>query len=102
QLLLDRGHGAAAVVMNSAPNEGVLVAPWSQLHSTFPVLKNPANRHRAVGFPHEQFQYAFTNDVDEDVSRAVYERYHIPANGGILLDSVTAKPHTRPPRTLLD
>jgi len=90
QLLLDRGHGASAVAMNSAPTEGVLVAPWSQLHSTFPVLKNPANRHRAVGFTHEQFQYAFTNGVDEDVSRAAYERYHIPANGGILFDSVTA------------
>ena len=54
------------------------------------MLKNPANRHRAVGFTHEQFQYAFTNGVDEDVSRRLYERYAIPANGGILWDSVLA------------
>jgi len=90
QLLLDRGYGASAVALNSAPTEGVKVAPWSQLHSTFPVLKNPANRHRAVGFTHEQFQYAFTNGVDEELSRQLWERYAIPANGGILFDSVLA------------
>jgi pimeloyl-ACP methyl ester carboxylesterase len=90
QLLLDRGYGAAAVVLNSAPTEGVKVAPWSQLRSTFPVLKNPANRNRAVGFTFEQFDYAFTNGVDEEIARPLYERYAIPANGGILFDSVLA------------
>ncbi len=54
QVLLDRGYGASAVVLNSAPTEGVRVIPFSQLKSTFPVLKNPANRHRAVGFDYEQ------------------------------------------------
>src|SRR5262245_5455815 len=90
QILLDRGYGASAVVLNSAPTEGVLVAPWSQLRSTFPVLKNPANRHKAVGFTFEQFNYAFTNGVDEEIARPLYERYAIPANGGILFDSVLA------------
>jgi pimeloyl-ACP methyl ester carboxylesterase len=90
QILLDRGNGAAGVALNSAPTEGVAVAPLSQLRSTFPVLKNPANRHRAVGFTHEQFHYAFTNGVDEDRSRELYERYAIAANGGILWDSVLA------------
>jgi pimeloyl-ACP methyl ester carboxylesterase len=90
QLLLDKGYGAAAVALNSAPTEGVLVAPWSQLKSTFPVLKNPANRHRAPGFTFEQWNYAFTNGVDEETARALYERYAIPVNGGILFGSVTA------------
>lgn len=90
QILLDHGYGAAGVALNSAPTEGVLVAPWSQLHSTFPILRNPANRHRAAGFTFEQFNYAFTNGVDEDVARAVYERYAIPAPGSILFESVTA------------
>jgi pimeloyl-ACP methyl ester carboxylesterase len=90
QILLDRGNGCAGVALNSAPTEGVPVAPLSQLRSTFPVLKNPANRHRAVGFTHEQFHYAFTNGVDEELSRQLWERYAIPANGGILWDSVLA------------
>ena len=46
QILLDHGLGAAGVAINSAPTEGVLVAPWSQLRSTFPVLRSPANRRR--------------------------------------------------------
>ena len=54
QISLDHGVGAAGVAINSAPTEGVLAVPLSQVKSTFPVLKNPANRHRAVGFTHEQ------------------------------------------------
>ena len=81
QLLLDRGCGAVGVVINSAPTEGVRVNPLSQIKSLFPILKNPANRHRAVGFTHDEFQYAFTNTLDEDESRKVYDRYHIPAPG---------------------
>ena len=79
QLLLDRGYGASAVVLNSAPTEGVKVAPVSQLKSTFPVLKSPGNRHKAVGFTFEQFHYAFTNGVDEAIARPLYERYAVPA-----------------------
>ena len=32
------------------PTEGVKVIPLSEIKSRFPILKNPANRHRAVGF----------------------------------------------------
>src|SRR4029079_13557120 len=51
QILLDHGFGAVGVAMNSAPTEGVKVLPLSEVRSGFPVLKNPANRHRAVGSP---------------------------------------------------
>jgi pimeloyl-ACP methyl ester carboxylesterase len=81
QLLLDRGCGAVGVVINSAPTEGVRVTPPSQIKSLFPILKNPANRHKAVGFTHDEFHYSFTNTLDEQDSREVYERYHIPAPG---------------------
>ena len=90
QILLDHGYGACGVTLNSAPTEGVLVAPLSQLKSTFPVFKNPANRHRAVGLDFEQWQYAFTNTFTEDEARRLYERYHIPASGNIVWGGVLA------------
>lgn len=90
QVLLDHGFGAAGVALNSAPTEGVAVTPLSQIKSTFPVLKNPANRHKAVGFTHEQWHYAFTNTFTEEESLALYQRYHIPASGRIFWNSVLA------------
>lgn len=93
QILLDHGFGAAGVAINSAPTEGVKVVPLSQVRSTFPVLKNPANRHKAVGFTHEQWHYAFTNTFSEDESRRLYERYAIPASGQIFWGSALANIH---------
>src|SRR6185312_15691721 len=69
QILLDHGYGTAGVAINSAPTEGVAVVPLSQVKATFPVLKNPANRHKAVGFTFDQWRYAFTNTFDEDEAR---------------------------------
>ena len=102
QLLLDRGYGAAAVALNSAPTEGVKVVPLSQLRSTFPVLRNPANRHKAVGFTFDQWQYAFTNGFPEDEARRLYERYHIPASGNVFWGSVLANIHPGTDATYVD
>jgi pimeloyl-ACP methyl ester carboxylesterase len=93
QILLDHGLGAVGVAINSAPTEGVKRVPLSQVKATFPVLKNPANRHKAVGFTYEQWQYAFTNGFSEDESRRLYERYHIPASGAIFWSSALANIH---------
>ena len=91
QVLLDHGYGAAGVVMNSAPTEGVRAVPASQVRATWPVLENPANHHRAVGLTYEQWHYAFTNTFDdENESRRLYERYAVPASGRILWNSVLA------------
>ncbi|GLX95087.1 alpha/beta fold hydrolase [Herbidospora sp. NBRC 101105] len=90
QILLDHGYGAAGVALCSAPTEGVRVVPLSQVKSTFPVLKSPANHHKAVPIEYDQWRYAFTNTFPEDESRALYERYSIPVSGRILWDSVLA------------
>ena len=90
QILLDHGYGAAGVAIDSAPTEGIRVVPPSQVRATFPILKNPANRHKAVGFTRKQFHYAFTNNLTEEESAKVYERYHIPAPGSWVWDPVLA------------
>ena len=90
QILLDHGFGAAGVALNSAPTEGVKVTPLSQIKSTFPVLKSPANRHKAIGLSEDEWRYAFTNTFTEEESRRLYERYHVPASGRILWGGVLA------------
>jgi pimeloyl-ACP methyl ester carboxylesterase len=93
QELLDHGFGAVGVAINSAPTEGVKRIPLSQVKASFPVLKNPANRHKAVGLTLEQWQYTFTNTFSDEESKALYERYHIPASGAIFWGSALANIH---------
>jgi pimeloyl-ACP methyl ester carboxylesterase len=90
QILLDHGFGAAGVAIDSVPTQGVRTLPPSQIKSVFPVLHNPANRHRAVGFTPRQFHYAFTNTLSEEESAKVYERYHIPAPGAWVWGGILA------------
>ena len=81
QLLLARGLGAAGVVIDSAPTEGVRVTPLSQARSLFPALKSPATNHKAVAFTPEEFHYAFANTLSREESDAVWQRYAIAAPG---------------------
>ncbi len=93
QILLDNGFGACGVAINSAPTEGVKVVPLSQVRASFPVLKNSANRHKAVGLTFEQWNYAFTNGFDEQRAHELYERYHVPASGNVFWGSALANIH---------
>jgi pimeloyl-ACP methyl ester carboxylesterase len=93
QILLDRGFGAAGVAINSAPTEGVKVVPLSQIKASFPILKNPANRHKAVGFTLDQWRYVFANTFSDEKAQRLYERYHIPASGQIFWGSALANIH---------
>jgi pimeloyl-ACP methyl ester carboxylesterase len=95
QILLDRGFGSAGVALDSAPAKGILRLPWSSLKSGFPVLKNPANAHRAVALTPEEFHYAFTNTLADAESAQLYERYAVPGPGRVLFQAALANfnPH---------
>ena len=95
QILLDRGLGAAGVAIDSAAPKGVYKLPWSTLRSGFPVLKNPANDHRAVALTPDEFHYAFGNTLSEEESLAVWERYAVPGPGRVLFQGALANfnPH---------
>jgi pimeloyl-ACP methyl ester carboxylesterase len=88
--LLGMGRGAGAVAIDAAQIKGVLPLPLSALHSTLPVFRNPANRHRAVSLTAEQFRYSFGNAVTPQESDELYERWTIPAPGKPLFEAASA------------
>ena len=95
QILIDRGLGAAGVAIDSAPVKGLLALPASTLKSGLPVLKNPANRHRAVALTPEEFHYSFTNTLSKEQSTPIFERYAVPGPGKVLFQGALANfnPH---------
>jgi len=90
QILAGRGCSVATVAVDPAPFRGVLPLPISALRSAFPVLGNPANRHRAVPLTYDQFRYAFANAVSEEEAKELYETYAVPAPGAPLFQAAVA------------
>jgi|SRR5271166_2318699 len=96
EILLDRGLGAAGVAIDSAGVRGVTKLPFSTLRSGFPILKSPANKHRAVPITFPEFHYSFTNTMDDEEAKEAFERYAAPGPGGVLWEGAFANfnPHT--------
>jgi non-heme chloroperoxidase len=90
QILAGRGLASACVAIDPAPFRGVLPLPVSALRSASPVLRNPANHHRAVPLTYEQFRYAFANAVSEAEARQLYETYAVPAPGEPIFQAASA------------
>jgi pimeloyl-ACP methyl ester carboxylesterase len=97
EILLDRGLGAAGVAIDAAPVRGITKLPFSALKSGFPVLKSPANKHRAVALTFPEFHYAFTNTMSEPDSKAAFERYAVPGPGRVLFEGAFANFNPRTP-----
>jgi non-heme chloroperoxidase len=90
QILAGRGLAAVSVAIDPAPFRGVLPLPISTLKSNSPVLRNPANRNRAVPLTYEQFRYGFANAVSEEEAKQLNEDFAVPASGKSLFQAATA------------
>ena len=90
QKLLAAGHARAAVAIDPAGFKGVKPLPLSQLRSVLPVLRNPANRNRAVSLTAAQFRYGFGNAIEKSESDALFAQYTIPGPGKILFQGASA------------
>jgi pimeloyl-ACP methyl ester carboxylesterase len=90
EIIAGRGVAAASVAISPAPFRGVLPLPISELRSTAPVLRNPANRNRAIPLTYEQFRYGFANAVSEDEAKQLYDTFAVPTPGAPLFQSATA------------
>jgi non-heme chloroperoxidase len=84
------GVSRATVAVDNAPFKGVLPLPISALKSAAPVLGNPANHGRAISLTFEQFQFGWTNNLEESEAKELYETYHVPASGAPLFQAAVA------------
>ncbi|MEH0820993.1 MULTISPECIES: alpha/beta hydrolase [unclassified Micromonospora] len=96
QVLLDRGLGAAGVAIAPTAPKGVVRLPVSTLRSAYPVLRSPANRHKAVPITPDEFRYAFGNTLTREESDRAWQRYAVPAAGHVLFEGAFANldPHS--------
>jgi non-heme chloroperoxidase len=88
--LLDRGLGRAGVAIDPAQIRGIVRTPPAQLASAFPVLRNPANRKRAVSLTTGQFRSSFGNALSEEESARLHEQWTIPGPGRPLFQAALA------------
>ncbi|AWB85705.1 alpha/beta hydrolase [Mycetocola zhujimingii] len=90
QSLAGTGEAAVTVAVSPAPFRGVLSLPLSSLKAAAPVLSNPVNATRAVSLTYEQFAYGWTNALDDEEGRALYDEFHVAAAGIPLFETATA------------
>jgi non-heme chloroperoxidase len=90
QIIAGRGLSAASVAIDPAPFRGVLPIPISSLRAAMPVLRNPANRGRAVTLTLDQFRYGWANALSEDEAKQLHETYHVAAPGAPLFQAAMA------------
>jgi pimeloyl-ACP methyl ester carboxylesterase len=81
QIIAGRGLSAATVAIDPGPFRGVLPLPLSALKAASPVLKNPANRGKAVTLTLDQFKYGWANALSDEEAEQLYETYHVAAPG---------------------
>lgn len=90
QILAGRGLSVATVAVDPAPFRGVLPVPFSTLKAAGPVLRNPANRHRAIPLSFEQFRYGFANAVAEEEAHELYATFSVPGSGAPVFQAAAA------------
>jgi non-heme chloroperoxidase len=90
QIVAGRGLSAVTVAIDPGPFRGILALPISSLRSAAPVLTNPLNQRRAVTLTFDQFNYGWTNALDEKEAQELYETYHVAAPGVALMQMANA------------
>ena len=90
EIVAGRGLSATTVAIDPAPFRGVLALPLSSLRSAFPVLRNPANRGRAVALTLDEYRYGWANALGEQQGRQLHETFHVPAPGAPLFQAAMA------------
>jgi pimeloyl-ACP methyl ester carboxylesterase len=88
--LLGEDLAVAAVAIDPAQIKGVLPLPLAQLRAALPALGNPANLHKAVSLTSEQFRFGFGNELTEEESNELFEKWAIPSPARPLFQAAVA------------
>ena len=88
--LLGQEVAAAAVAIDPAQIKGVLPLPLAQLRAALPALGNPANLHKSVSLTAKQFRFGFGNELTEEESNELFERWAIPSPARPLFQAAVA------------
>jgi non-heme chloroperoxidase len=82
QMLAGRGLSAVTVAVDPGVFRGVLPLPVSVLKGVGPFLVNPRTRGRAITLTFDQFQYGWTNALDDETeAKQLYDTYHVAGSG---------------------
>jgi len=77
--LIGLGYGSAGVAIDPAQIKGVLPMPLRQLRAALPVMINPTNVSKAVTLTEDQFKFAFANELSDEESHDLYNRWTVPS-----------------------
>jgi pimeloyl-ACP methyl ester carboxylesterase len=94
-MLAGRGLSAATVAIDPGVFRGVLPLPLSTLKASGPFLLNPRYRGRAITLTFDQFKYGWTNALDEDEAKRLYDTYHVAGSGIALAQMANANLNPR-------
>jgi non-heme chloroperoxidase len=81
QMLAGRGLSAVTVAIDPGIFRGVLPLPASVLKVAGRFLVDPRTRGRAITLTFDQFKYGWTNALDEQESKELYETFHVAGSG---------------------
>jgi alpha-beta hydrolase superfamily lysophospholipase len=77
--LLGDDIGRAAIAISPGQIKGVKALGPNQAKSLFSILSHPGNLHKAVSLDPAQFKNSFANQLSQEETDALYERWTIPS-----------------------
>jgi pimeloyl-ACP methyl ester carboxylesterase len=89
QLLLQRGLGSAGVAIHSVPPQGIFSFSLAFLKAGWGPLGFFTSTHKSFLHSFKQWQYAFTNGMDENAQKQAYYQFAIPESKLIVRDTIT-------------
>jgi pimeloyl-ACP methyl ester carboxylesterase len=82
QMVAGDGLSAATVAIDPGVFRGVLPLPGSVLKGAGPFLINPFTRGRAITLTFDQFNYGWTNALDDEKeAKELYDTFHVACSG---------------------